>query len=336
MKKILYLVWSDLIFIFVVAIFDGNQYAASGLVLGFHPALAILLAVLIVTLALYAAFNVTETMQRVLLVAVIIFSMMAYIPRVTLLIEKSVTVELPNLKEMTKPDDKLRVASKNDEYLQSIKAENANIQILNDLEINRVKNINATKTANALTEALALAVVIVIFGTLLPYCLYLGSKRLAEKLKFMQRMELKKQVANVDMRQMFTQSCMDIENSMAALADEFNKRLEEVYSKLDNKALSLTSVSNEIAKQREKKAKEVLRTLDAFLNTATPDSVINYSEWAEKLKIDRSIVTAIVKRQAEVNPEIRKFLPTVRKNLYPVAVNRDSTGDNSLAAEANS
>lgn len=336
MKKILYIVWSDLIFIFVVAIFDGNQYAASGLVLGFHPALAILLAVLIVTLALYAAFNVTETMQRVLLVAVIIFSMMAYIPRVTLLIEKSVTVELPNLKEMTKPDDKLRVASKNDEYLQSIKAENANIQMLNDLETERVKNINLTRKANAITEALALAVVIVIFGTLLPYCLYLGSKRLAEKLKFMQRMELKKQVANVDMRQMFTQSCMDIENSMAALADEFNKRLEEVYSKLDNKALSLTSVSNEIAKQREKKAKEVLRTLDAFLNTATPDSVINYSEWAEKLKIDRSIVTAIVKRQAEVNPEIRKFLPTVRKNLYPVAVNRDSTGDNSLAAEANS
>lgn len=336
MKKILYLVWSDLIFIFVVAIFDGNQYAASGLVLGFHPVLAVLLALLVVTLAIYAAFNVTVAMQRVLLVAVIIFSMMAYIPRVTLLIEKSVTVELPNLKEMTKPDDKLRVASKNDEYLQSIKAENANIQILNDLEINRVKNINATKTANALTEALALAVVIVIFGTLLPYCLYLGSKRLAEKLKFMQRMELKKQVANVDMRQMFTQSCMDIENSMAALADEFNKRLEEVYSKLDNKALSLTSVSNEIAKQREKKAKEVLRTLDAFLNTATPDSIINYSEWAEKLKIDRSIVTAIVKRQAEVNPEIRKFLPTVRKNLYPVAVNRDSTGDNSLAAESNS
>lgn len=336
MKKILYLVWSDLIFIFVVAIFDGNQYAASGRVLGFHPVLAVLLALLVVTLAVYAAFNVTVVMQRVLLVAVIIFSMMAYIPRVTLLIEKSVTVELPNLKEMTKPDDKLRVASKNDEYLQSIKAENANIQILNDLEINRVKNINATKTANALTEALALAVVIIIFGTLLPYCLYLGSKRLAEKLKFMQRMELKKQVANVDMQQMFTQSCMDIENSMAALADEFNKRLEEVYSKLDNKALSLTSVSNEIAKQREKKAKEVLRTLDAFLNTATPDSVINYSEWAEKLKIDRSIVTAIVKRQAEVNPEIRKFLPTVRKNLYPVAVNRDSTGDNSNAAESNS
>lgn len=335
-KEILTLIWSDLLFIIIVAVFDGNQYAASGLVLGFHPVLAVLLALLVVTLAIYAAFNVTVTMQRVLLVAVIIFSMMAYIPRVTKLIEKSVTVELPNIRETTKPDDKFRVPSKNEEYVQSIKDENANIKIINDLEIARVKNINATRTANALTEALALAVVILIFGTLLPYCLYLGSKRLAEKLKFIQRRELKKQVAFVDMRQLFTQSCMDIENSMAALADEFNKRLEEVYSKLDNKALSLTSVSNEIARQREKKAREVLRTLDAFLNTAKNDSVINYSDWATKLKIDRSVVTAIVKRQAEVNPEIRQYLPLTRKNLYPVGLSTVSTAGNSEAAESNS
>lgn len=306
------LVAPHILFILLVAPFDGNQYYTSATILGFHFILAIASAILVVVLEIYAAFFLPVYMQRMLLGCIIIFSVTAYIPRVTTLIEETAVQELPNIRPYVEPDANLRVASKNELYIDTVEKSNANIDWLNDLEKQRVANLNFVRKANATTKAISVAIMILVFGLLLPYALYVGAQKLAERLKFIETMEIRRAFTVQDLKKMVIENTMSVENSMAQLHEEMQTQIKQLQDDKINKALVLaTSPQDATRREREQKTKAVLREIEAAVRADMP---FTYKGLATKYKMDRDTIKKIVTEAAKTMPELRHKLDSIKTN----------------------
>lgn len=301
-----------LLLLLFVGILDGNQYSTSAIILGFPFVLAIASAALVVVLSVYAAFYHPVYMQRLLLVCVIIFSMTAYIPKVTSLIEDTAVVELPTILPYKEPDANLRVSSKNDLYIQIVVDQNANIKELNELERERVRNVNFMRKAATTTKVISVAIMVLIFGLLLPYALYLSAHKLAERLKFIETMEIRQAFTVRELKQLVIENTMSVENSMAQLREEIQGQIQQLQEDKTNKALALaTSPQDALRKEREQKTKAVLREVEASVRA---DTSFTYKGLATKYKMDRDTVKKIVTEASKTMPELRRKLDSVKTN----------------------
>lgn len=305
-KSKLSLVWPHLILLAVVAPFDGNQYYASASLIGYHWIFSVAMSLLIVGITVYAAFHLPPYMQKLFLAAVIIFSIMAYVPSLNKVIEEAVQIELPKTKDYVLPDSELRVKSKNEVYLESITAQNKNIDMYNEAERNRVAIINRTRQLNATSTAVMMLINILIFGTLLPYLLYMGAHKLAERLKFIEIIEVKRNVSLSEMQAALLQTSLDLEVAMAKHEEELNKKMEALKEGFINKTLALAE-NPKAAKdaERSKKAKAVLREFEAYIKA---DKKIVWLTIAQDCGVDRDTVKRLAKRALHSMPHLREHL----------------------------
>lgn len=306
------IVWAHIALILIVAPMDGNQYFKSARILDFPEPLAIASAILIVALALYAAFYLPMYMQVILLVCIIIFSATAYVPVITKLVEETAIVELPNIKAYVEPDANLRVASKNETYLQVIREQNENIKEVNDLEKERVRNLNIVRKTNAVTKSISVAIMVFVFAVLLPFSLFLAAHKLAERLKFIETMEIKRNYSLQEMRNFVTSNSMAVENSLARLEENVNATIQKFKDESINKIAVLSSSPQDARRrEREQKTRALLREVEMMVRA---DTQFSYKGLATQFKMDRETVTKIIKEAAKTMPELQAKLPSIKTN----------------------
>jgi hypothetical protein len=180
------------------------------------------------------------------------------------------------------------------------------------LEKERVRNLNIVRKTNAVTKSISVAIMVFVFAVLLPFSLFLAAHKLAERLKFIETMEIKRNYSLQEMRNFVTSNSMAVENSLARLEENVNATIQKFKDESINKIAVLSSSPQDARRrEREQKTRALLREVEMMVRA---DTQFSYKGLATQFKMDRETVTKIIKEAAKTMPELQAKLPSIKTN----------------------